>query len=95
MLGLPTRTANGTPRSRIALGASIQLNNSLSILMPHGDCRRTSPTTINVGVLEPGTELVAETFHVIGPNPQVYMNENYTPLLCFREIPTMGTTFYG
>jgi len=77
-------------RLLVPAAASIELNQSLSILIPSKDCRRTSPTTVNVGVLEPGAELVAETFLITGPDPRVWMSEHYTPLVCFPEVPTVG-----
>jgi hypothetical protein len=77
-------------RLHVPAAASIELNQSLSILIPSSDCRRTGPTAINVGILDPGDELVAESFLITGTHPRVYMHEKYAPLVCLPEVPTVG-----
>jgi hypothetical protein len=89
---LKTLSNQDKHRLLVPAAAALELNQSLAILMPSGDCRRTTPTTINVGVLKAGSELVAENFLVTGPNPQIYMPETYTPLVCFADIPTVSVT---
>lgn len=57
------------------------------VLRPGKDCGlgRKHHVWVNGGVLEPGADLIRETFVVTGDNPEVHVDDDYAPLVSFSD----------